>query len=94
MVILHSRPPTLLELVQFGNVWRSNIGTASVLMERLTMRTHITFIRIPVNAYNTREDDDVMIMLLLATVLSIPCRTLSDSHMRMLWHWVELLPAT
>ena len=94
MVILHSRPPTLLELVQFGNVWRSNIGTASVLMERLTMRTHITFIRIPVNAYNTREDDDVMIMLLLATVLSIPCRTLLGNHMRMLWHWAGLLPAT
>ena len=69
MVILHSHPPTLLELVQFGNVWRSNIGTASVLMERLTMRTHITFISIPVNAYNTREDD-VMITLLLATVLA------------------------
>ena len=69
MVILHSRPPTLLELVQFGNVWRSNIGTASVLMERLTMRTHITFIRILVNAYNTIEDD-VMIMLLLATILA------------------------
>ena len=54
----------LLELVQFGNVWRSNIGTASVLMERLTMRTHITFISIPVNAYNTREDN-AMIMLLI-----------------------------
>ena len=69
MVILHSRPPTLLELVQFGNVWRSNIGTASVLMERLTMSTHIAFIRILVNAYNTIEDD-VMIMLLLATILA------------------------
>ena len=67
MVILHSRPPTLLELVQFGNVWRSNIGTANVLMERLTMRAHVTFISTPVNAYNTREDD-VMMMLLLATV--------------------------
>ena len=32
MVILHSCPSTLLELVQFGNVWRSNIGTASVLI--------------------------------------------------------------
>ena len=69
MVILHSRPPTLLELVQFGNVWRSNIGTASVLMEKLTMSTHIAFIRILVNAYNTIEDD-VMIMLLLATILA------------------------
>ena len=70
----------LLELVQFGNVWRSNIGTASVMMERLTMRTHITFISIQVNTYNTRENDDVMIMLLLATVLSIPCRTLSGNQ--------------
>ena len=50
-------------------MWRSNIGTASVLMERLTMSTHITFIRILVNAYNTIEDD-VMIILLLATILA------------------------
>ena len=69
MVILHSRPPTLLELDKFGNVLRSNIGTASVLMERLTMSTYITFIRILVNAYNTIEDD-VMIILLLATILA------------------------
>ena len=63
LVILRSRPPILLELDQFGNVWRSNIGTASVLMERLTMSTHITFISIPVNAYNTIADDVIITLL-------------------------------